>query len=643
MQNACYLFVGDHTNHPNTTIGFVNNDVTDSNINPYLQMIMGKRLTVSNFVPAILNYPYIANTVFAMYDDQDLNLSNEIYYTIVNQGGTSYIYKCLDNNQGNTSTVQPDFSQITGSNTILYQTADGYRWKYMYTVDTTTASNTATATYFPLLPNTTVMGSATAGAIDVCKVILGGSLYNNWTFGTFKTTDLTIGGDPTLFNLSNNQISTTNGYYNDCVLYLTSGPAIGQFAVVNNYFTNSVGNFIRLVNSFPITPTNGTTFQIYPQYRIQGKGTEIQQPIARALVNSTSSNSIYRIEVLQRGIGFSNIISSFVSANSIVGVSVNAIVRPILPPPGGHGFNQGVELGANNLIIWGNLNDTESNTILAINQYQQIGLLYNPTFSNAHLTLSFASFPFNPNELVYLINPLQVQASANVASGNNYLQATTGAFQNQFVANQQLLLVGANSNFSQLVVVNNVVNATYLNLTSNVNFSCTNVVVYNPNIYGNCYVGTINSLTDLYVVNCSPTIATGAQLVGSISGAYAIISTVARNDVSKSTNTFIQLNKYSITTISGSFIPNEVVVQSNVTALYHSSNATTLYLSNLNGVIGLSGTNLIGQTSGAIAQVTKVYPQELLFSTGEILYVENISAITRQPNQTEAFRLVMNF
>ena len=43
------------------------------------------------------------------------------------------------NNQGANSTVSPNFAEVD-SNDEVYQTSDGYIWKYMYSVDT--ANNT---------------------------------------------------------------------------------------------------------------------------------------------------------------------------------------------------------------------------------------------------------------------------------------------------------------------------------------------------------------------------------------------------------------------------------------------------------------------------------------------------------------------
>ena len=46
------------------------------------------------------------------------------------------VYKCMNNNAGGTSTVEP-----SGTSTSEFTTADSYVWKYMYTLSTTQITN----------------------------------------------------------------------------------------------------------------------------------------------------------------------------------------------------------------------------------------------------------------------------------------------------------------------------------------------------------------------------------------------------------------------------------------------------------------------------------------------------------------------
>ena len=110
-----------------------------------------------------------------------------------------------------------------------------------------------------------------------------------------------------------------------------------QNRTITNYISNSNGNFVVL-NSSLTTPTNGSQYQIYPKIEITGSGTETVNAVARALINSSSSNSIYRVEFLERGQNYTYVTARPL-ANSVVPVSREADLRVIHPPKGGHGYD----------------------------------------------------------------------------------------------------------------------------------------------------------------------------------------------------------------------------------------------------------------------------------------------------------------
>src|SRR6516225_2944358 len=217
--NAYYFFVGDHIPHSNGTLADLNDDTDDTFLTAYGKMIMGKKIKASDVMPVIKNIPW-ASQLFYMYDNEDSNLPNEAFFCIVNEGSYYHIWKCLDNNNNGTSTVAPSFA--AGATALLYQTSDGYRWKYMATVDSATATRFQTQDFFPLVANSSV----TAAADNLLKIVKidannQGAYYNNYIDGTFSTGDIRINGDPTLFNISNNVVQTVNGYYTGCIVYLT--------------------------------------------------------------------------------------------------------------------------------------------------------------------------------------------------------------------------------------------------------------------------------------------------------------------------------------------------------------------------------------------------------------------------------------
>ena len=104
------------------------------------------------------------------------------------------VYKCLDNNNNATSTDEP-----TGVSTSVTTTADGYRWKYMYTLSAAQQANFLSVDFMAVSPNSSpgsdqsnVISAAVDGSIDVIKIKSAGSGGANGTH-----TNIPIRGDGT--------------------------------------------------------------------------------------------------------------------------------------------------------------------------------------------------------------------------------------------------------------------------------------------------------------------------------------------------------------------------------------------------------------------------------------------------------------
>src|SRR5210317_2075374 len=95
------------------------------------------------------------------------------------------VYKCLDNNGGANSTVEP-----TGTSTSVLSTADGYKWKYMYSLSAAQQTNFLSTDFMAVATNATVAAANTDGAIDIVKIKTAGS---GGTDGTH--TGISIKGD----------------------------------------------------------------------------------------------------------------------------------------------------------------------------------------------------------------------------------------------------------------------------------------------------------------------------------------------------------------------------------------------------------------------------------------------------------------
>jgi hypothetical protein len=173
-----YLFIGKNTSFPNdnsppTPI----NSTANIEYTPWRDMYAAKRISTADVTHAIERYNWTSGTVYDQYDDQDTNLLDDDFYVMTEDYN---VYKCLFNAGATASTTKP-----TGVSTSPFTAADGYIWKYMYTVTTAKALKFLTNDYIPVQTLTgddgtdqwDVQTAAVDGGIHVVKVTSGGSGY----------------------------------------------------------------------------------------------------------------------------------------------------------------------------------------------------------------------------------------------------------------------------------------------------------------------------------------------------------------------------------------------------------------------------------------------------------------------------------
>lgn len=620
-----------------------NSDVESEGYNLARNMIAGKRLPSTNVIQAVRAVPWVANTVYDMYDDT-VDLTNLDYYAYVNEGSLLHCYKVLDNNLNVPSTVQPTFSDISGANVALYQTSDGYRWKYMYSWTSAQDNLFSTGNNVPIVPNTSVIEAAIPGSIDVVLINGQGRGYNNYLTGSLQSTDIQVGGDNLTYRISN-VASVVTGFYTGCLFYITSGAALGKYSMVSDYFSNSSGNFLTLSNPLSVTPTNGSQYELYPTVTVTGDGNENTEVVARALVNSISGNSVYRVEVIVPGEGFGAAYANVI-ANSAVNVITTANVRPIISPIGGHGANPTQELQATYVITALQFSNSELGTIPTTSQYSQVGLIRNPIWNNIQVNFSTVAGNFIVGEPILGIAKFRVISAANVSTTNAIVtsQTTFDNFNETFSANQAVLVGSSDQSKYQYSIVNNVINSTAMNFTSNSKFSNTNAVIYYASNLDSATVFGIASNNSILVTNATAGFGTGETLVGTVSGALGVISNIQISGSVKTTNTFVNMWKYTGTLNFGTFTNGETVVLGNNTAVLHSvvqnSGLATMYTVQQFGTFSV-GTTVKGRSSSASFTINQVSPPEISTESLRPLYIENITPIVRSSTQSELFRITL--
>ena len=636
-----YVFMANQLENLDSTIPDANDTIQATQIDVYQNLIQGKRISNTDFNMVINKNTWVANTVYDMYE-HDVELGNLTFYVSVNEGSFIHVYKCLDNNMSNPSVAQPTFAHINGANTLFYRTSDGYAWKYMYSFSSSDDVSFSTSKYIPVIANTSVMETAESQVIDIIKVEGAGRKYDNYISGSLGTTDIRVGGNASIYALVDDA-KDANSFYSGCVMYLSAGTGAGQFRTIVDYVSNTTGKFVTLKSPFDTTPENGTTYDVNPEVVITGTGREETVARARALVNALSTNSIYRVELFDRGSGYTYYATANVIANSVVGVQSNAELKVILPPSGGHGFWPQDELLANKLELSIKFSNTENGTIIANNGFRQIGILKDPLFANVSLTVSNSVGSFSSGEQVYKISPSLIAADASINTTSNLITLTLDAYNNNIQPNDWLFIDG--TSIFQLACVNNVVNSTTVQIDSNGFFESTSATVYfaNPTTYGYCYFtnGTSIQLANVYGI-----FSANDLVVGVDSGAKMTVSGVVRGGETKGFETFIGMQKYIGTVVAGTFDENEAVTTPGANATCYavtiSNTETAMYVSNQIGIIN-SGDTLLGANSAASFTVSQRFGPEIEFNSGEVIFLENIDRVTRSANTNETLQIIFDF
>lgn len=429
-----YVFVGRHVPYANgdTVVPEPTNCVQEISVDAYRNMVFGKRVSNNDVKIMVPRHNWTTNTVYTPYRS-NTDLSNAAFYAVTNAASSYHVFKVLDNNGGVASTDEPQFSD-TSADDEYYSTSDGYVWKYIYSISKTDFDKFATADYIPVIPNANVQSNAVSGAIDVITITSGGSNYDSYLSNTFNSTDLRIGGDTTKYGLASSA-SANNDFYNNSYIYIKSGTGLGQIRKVIDYNVIGTDKIITLESAFATNPDTTSSYEITPSVNVVGDGVGAR---ARALVNASASNTIYRVEIIERGNNYSYATAT-VQGNT-GGVSNAASLSVVIGPKGGHGSDPEYELGGRYLGFSVTLANNESNTIPTTNDYRTVGIIKDPLFANVEFTLSSVVGVFVDAETV-------TQANSNAAGVVTYFSGSTLRLSNvsgQFVTGQ--VVTGGTSN-----------------------------------------------------------------------------------------------------------------------------------------------------------------------------------------------------
>jgi hypothetical protein len=433
------------------------------NFDTWRNMISLKKIQSSDASHVVTRVNWANNTFFNAWDDaavlQTANAAILRYYCLTSDWN---VYKCIDNNRNANSTVKP-----TGTGTSIVSTADGYRWKYMYTIESGERTKFLTIDYMPVKTLTANNGSAQwtvqqnaiisgNGAIHLIKVIANGAGYLSTT-NTFSTVTNT-----TWMKLKSTA-SGVDGTYVGSGLFISEGAAAGQLRKVVKYW--GANNTLIVNSAFSVTPNTTSRYVISPLVTVRGDSGGTTTSRATAYVSNTVGGQVRKITVINQG-------RSYSTANVVISANLGfgATGRPIISPLNGHGSDPVDELGGTAVMLNVRTTGAESNTFPTNNDFRTIGIIRDPLLANGsqanssvidqstRIGISLASGDFAADEiitgqisgakarLVYFANTNDARTSGTLKVIRVTTNGTGGGFQ------VGELVVGSNSTITANVV-----------------------------------------------------------------------------------------------------------------------------------------------------------------------------------------------
>jgi hypothetical protein len=218
-------------------------------------MFVAKKIGTNDISPVIQRVDWTTGTIYDAYSDQvnmfELNEDGTNAKKFYVKNRFDQVFKCLWNNNGSTSTVEPYFEPGTFNANQIFQGTDSYKWKYMYTITSGSKLKFMDASWMPVpvgntIPNP-VSTYAGTGDIEVINVTNGGSGYDEVN----AAVSITVTGDGYL--ASANAV-VTNGSITDILVANTGF----NYTYANVSINSSLGSGATAIA--PISPIGGHAY-----------------------------------------------------------------------------------------------------------------------------------------------------------------------------------------------------------------------------------------------------------------------------------------------------------------------------------------------------------------------------------------------
>lgn len=297
------------------------------------EIVSLKKINYSDISLVTRRIDWAAQTVYAEYDDQDSSLLDKDFYVLNSELN---VYKCIDNFNGSASIIEP-----TGKNLEIFRTADGYKWKYIYSIPVSDKLKFLTKNWMPVSVDTDVAAAAKDGAIENIKIFNGGLDYS-------IRANVIVQGDGTGANIVARQ----------------------SLGVIYDFVYNNVGSGYRFANAYVTDPYNSLGREANVRAIISPVGGHGKDPVyelgakyvmvnARADYNEgfgdfPGSFTYRKLGLIKNPKTYNDVVANVSTMISLSGLQLSNVNGTFAISE----YIEGLTTGANSYAVVGNINGT---------------------------------------------------------------------------------------------------------------------------------------------------------------------------------------------------------------------------------------------------------------------------------------------
>jgi hypothetical protein len=315
--NSLYMFLARPNPWNNDSIPPDPTDDLENYAKTWDEIISLKRVLLTDIANVVKRRDWKYGIIYDTYDHEDKLLLEKNFYVL---NSDKLVYKCIDNGQGRASLIEP-----TGTSPYIFTTSDGYKWKYLYTINQANQLKFLTDNWMPVFKDDTVASNAIDGGIEHIKIINGGTDYSVFS-------NVIIAGDGANANIS---IRSSLG-------------------VISGFSYNNTGTGYRYANSYIVDPRSSGKYANIKAI-VSPTGGHGYDPVTElgayyVMINSkTSFNEGFgdfpqgftyrKLGLIKNPIDKNNILASDITLLGLPGANISNVIGTFLPNENIEGAN----------------------------------------------------------------------------------------------------------------------------------------------------------------------------------------------------------------------------------------------------------------------------------------------------------------